>query len=124
MPPMKSTILITTLFAAFAMVSFADDNHEIIEKVMKEGLKGETSPGKKLIEGTATDAEIKTLAELIGTLKGTKAPRGAQAAYDKKVDALIAAINTIAGGDKSDKAIGAFKKAQNCKSCHNDHKPE
>lgn len=120
-------VIALTLLAVFGLASaFAagDENHEIIEKVMKNGLKGEESPAAKVIEGAATDAEIKSLAELIGTLKGTKAPVGEQDSYDEKVTTLIAAINAIAGGDKSETAVKAFEEAQNCKPCHTLHKPK
>ena len=125
MPPMKNTIAIL-LLSVFGLVTtgVADENHEIIEKVMKEGLKGEESPATKVIEGGATDDEIKALAELIGTLKGTKTPRGDQGEYEEKVATLIAAIDKVAGGDKSDDAIAAFEDAQSCKPCHSKHKPE
>lgn len=123
---MKSTIALT-LLAVFGLASaFAadDENHEIIEKVMKNGLKGDESPAAKVVEGSASDADIKSLAELIGTLKGTKAPVGEQADYEKKVTALIAAIDAIAGGDKSETAVKAFEEAHSCKPCHSVHKPK
>lgn len=122
---MKKSIafLLTAVFGLVA-ISSADDNHEKIEKVMKEGLKGEDSPASKVIEGTATDAEIKALAELIGTLKGTTVELGEQAHYDKLVRKLIASIDKIADGDKSNRAIDAFEKAQSCKPCHSKHKPQ
>ena len=113
------------LLSVFGFASaIADENHEIIEKVMKEGLKGDESPATKVIEGTATDDEIKALAELIGTMKGTKAPVGEQEAYEDKVAKLIASIDAIAGGDKSTDAIDAFEEAQSCKPCHTPHKPK
>jgi hypothetical protein len=124
-PFMKYTIALS-LFAVFGLASAlaGDKNHETIEKVMKKGLKGDESPAAKVIDGAATDEEINSLAALIGTMKGTEAPEGDQADYTKKVDTLIAAIDVIAGGDHDSKAVGAFKKASNCKSCHNDHKPK
>ena len=98
----------TVIAITFAAVATADDKHEkheIIEKVMKEGLKGDECPLKKTINGAASDEEIKKLAELIATLKGTKAPVGDQAAYDEKVTALIAAAEKVAGGAKDEAAI-------------------
>ena len=124
--PMK-IVSVLSLVAVLGLVTVCvagDENHEIIEKVMKNGLKGDDSPAAKVIDGVATDEEIKSLAELIGTMKGTEPPKGDQADYTKKVDALIAAINAIAGGDKSNKAIDAFDEASNCKACHSDHKPK
>ncbi len=121
----KSTLL--TAFAALvaaATFAVADENHETIEKVMKEGLKGDTSPMAKVLDGDASDDETKSLAALVKTMHGTKAPVGDQAAYEKKVAELIAAMDAVAGGDKGEAAIGRLEKAQNCKACHTDHKPK
>jgi hypothetical protein len=102
----------------------ADENHEIIEKVMKDGLKGKTSPLAKVLEEEASDKEIKSLAELIQTMKGTKAPVGDQSGYDEKVEEMIAAMDAVAGGDKGPKALERLDNATNCKACHTDHKPK
>lgn len=121
----KLTILsaVAALFA-FAAFAVADENHEIIEKVMKEGMKGDTSPMAKVLDGSATADETKSLAALVKTMSGTKAPKGDQAAYEKKVSELIAAMDAVAGGDKGEAAIGRLEKAQNCKACHSEHKPK
>ena len=121
----KFTIL-SAVAALFAFTAFAvaDENHETIEKVMKEGLKGETSPMAKVLDGSATADETKSLAALVKTLQGTKAPKGEQADYEAKVTELIAALDAVAGGDKSETAIGRLEKAQNCKACHSAHKPK
>ncbi|MDF1812860.1 MAG: hypothetical protein P1V20_11620 [Verrucomicrobiales bacterium] len=120
---MKIVYLLLTfgMITAFAQ---ADENHEIIEKVMKEGLKGKTSPLAKTLDGSASGDEIKKLSELIATLKGTKAPVGDQAAYDEKVEALVAAADKVAGGAKDDAPLKTLKEASNCKACHKEHKPK
>ena len=121
----KFTILsAVAALIAFTAFAVADENHETIEKVMKEGLKGETSPMAKVLDGSATADETKSLAALVKTLQGTKAPKGEQADYEKKVTELIAALDAVAGGDKSETAIGRLEKAQNCKACHSAHKPK
>ncbi len=118
----KSTILsaAAALFA-FAALAVADD--EVIEKVMKDGMKGDTSPINQVIKGSASGEQAKELAALIKTLHGTKAPKGEQADYEKKVGDLIAAIDAVAGGDTGDTAIGRLKTASNCKACHSEHRP-
>ncbi|MDF1823350.1 MAG: hypothetical protein P1U68_01840 [Verrucomicrobiales bacterium] len=115
---------ILTLSFSSAAISFADENHEIIEKVMKEGLKGDDSPLAKILEESATEEEVTSLASLIKTMEGTEAPVGDQDAYDDKVAELIAAIDAIAGGDMSGPAIDRLDSASNCKGCHSDHKPK
>ncbi len=123
---MKKNLLfaaVATVFAAFTL-AVADENHEIIEKVMKEGMKGDESPLSKVVDGKATDEETKALATLINTMKGTKAPVGDQSKYDAKVAELIAAIDAVAGGAKDAPAIERLDNAANCKACHTDHKPK
>ena len=101
-----------------------DENHEIIEKVMKDGLKGKESPLAKVLDEEASAKETKSLAELVQTMKGTKAPVGDQSDYDKLVEEMIAAMDAVAGGDKSPKALERLDNATNCKACHTDHKPK
>lgn len=117
----KLAILTGILFACTSV--FADENSDIIIKAMEDGLKGKTSLIKKTLGGEASDDEIKKLAEIVATLKGTKSPVGDQADYEQKVAALIAAAEAVAGGDKSEAAMTALKDASNCKACHNEHKP-
>ncbi len=120
---MNKRFLFATVSALLVLPLFADD-HEKIEKVMNDGLKGKTSPMAKVIGGNATPEETKALAELVKSMHGTKAPVGEQAAYEAKVGELIAAMDAVAGGEKSEVALGRLEKAQNCKACHTDHKPK
>lgn len=110
--------------AGLTVFSIADENHEIIEKVMKEGMKGDESPLALVLDGKASDEQTKELAALILTMKGTKAPVGEQSGYEAKVIELIAAMEAVGGGDKGDDAINRLDKASNCKACHTDHKPK
>lgn len=119
---MKKLAILTGLLLVCSTV-LADENSDIIVKAMEDGLKGKTSLIKKTLGGQASDDEIKKLAEIVATLKGTQAPVGDQADYETKVAALIAAAEVVAGGDKSEAAMTALKEASNCKACHNDHKP-
>lgn len=123
---MKLSRILAAVLASFAAVTLAgaDENHEIIEKVMKEGMKGDDSPMAKVIDGNSSATDNEALAKLIDTLKGTKAPRGDQAGFEKKVGELIAAMNAVAGGDTNAKALERLKEAANCKACHSEHKPK
>lgn len=126
---MKQSIFLPVLAVAALIASplAADDdhdNHEIIEKVMKGGLKGDDSPLAKVLEGGASKKDAKDLDKLIKTMEGTKAPVGEQDAYDEKVAELIAAIGAVAGGDSEAPAIERLDKASDCKACHGDHKPK
>ena len=117
-------LAVAALIASPVLADEAHDNHEIIEKVMKEGLKGDESPLAKLLEGDASKKEVKELDKLIKTLEGTAAPVGEQDAYDEKVAELIAAIGAIAGGDMEAPALERLDTASDCKACHTDHKPK
>tara|TARA_R110002096_G_scaffold84777_27_gene195586 strand:+ start:292 stop:693 length:402 start_codon:yes stop_codon:yes gene_type:complete len=123
---MKLIPLYLAIFAVGTIGSFAvaDENHEIIEKVMKEGMKGDDSPLAKVLDGDATAEETTNLAELIQTLDGTEAPKGDQGDYDDKVAELIAAMDAVAGGKVEMKDIERLDEASNCKACHGDHKPK
>lgn len=116
--------LLTVAAIAVSTAVIADENHETIEKVMEEGLKGDDSPLAKVLDGAASKKEITDLAALIKTMHGTKAPKGDQAAYEEKVTELIAAMDAVAGEEAGSKAIGRLEKAANCKACHTDHKPK
>ena len=125
---MKLTRFLPALFAvaaiAISTAVFADENHEIIEKVMKEGLKGDESPLALVLNGQATAEDTANLDKLIKTMKGTHAPKGDQKAYDDKVGELIAAMEAVAKGDTGDAARKRLDEASNCKACHTDHKPK
>ena len=69
---MKLSRLFPALFAVAAIAIttavVADENHEILEKVMKEGLKGDESPLAKVLEGGASKEDAASLAKLIKTM--------------------------------------------------------
>ncbi len=105
-------------------LTLADENHEIIEKVMKEGMKGDDSPLAKVLDGDSSEKATAHLAKLVQTMNGTKAPKGDQSDYDEKVAELIAAMDAIAAGKNSPKDIARLDEASDCKACHGDHKPK
>ena len=123
---MRINSIFAVLVALVSITAFAiaDENHEIIEKVMKEGMKGDESPFAKVVGGSASAEETAGLTKMMQTLKGTKAPVGDQAKYDTKVAELIAAMDAVGGGAKDEVALKRLKTAGNCKSCHTDHKPK
>lgn len=122
---MKKQSFFAALIALVALTAFsvADENHKTIEKVMKEGMKGASSPLALVLDGKASDNDTKSLTALILSMKETKAPVGDQAKYSEKVNELITAMETVGGGDRSENAINRLDKASNCKACHSDHKP-
>ncbi|MBI1372038.1 MAG: hypothetical protein GC159_04665 [Phycisphaera sp.] len=112
---------IIVVCALAVSVAFAGD--DAIEKVMKAGFKGKTSPVKKIIEGEGGEAEYKQLLEWTRTLASSKPPKGDAASWKEKTGALVNAAELLTNGKKSE-GIAALKEAANCKACHKVHKED
>lgn len=92
---------------------------EATKKAMQDGHKSKLID--KVTGGKASDAEKKTLLDLYKGMAGEEAPKGDQAAWKKKVEALVSAAQGVVSGDQ---AAGArLKAAADCKGCHSMHKP-
>lgn len=62
---------------------------------------------------------------LYKALAAAKPPRGDDADWKTRTDALVAAAEELDKGDKpSPMAIVIYKKALDCKGCHTEHKPK
>ena len=121
---MKSSIkpILALALASLATAGTLRADDEKIGKIMKAAMKGETSLFKKVCTGKGTPEDARKLSNCLNGLKGTKAPKGDQAAYDQKIDALLKAAADMAEGKKE--AQPALGKAGNCKACHSEHKPD
>ena len=117
---MKRIVLlgVTCLLASSMMASAADG---VIADAMKKFHKGDTAPCKKVAAGTASPAELSDILKAYQAMCGAKVPKGDQAAWTTKCKALIAAVQKIQAKDAS--GTSDFKKAVNCKACHEPHKP-
>ena len=127
--PMKKTnILILAAVSMLATIAFnsfaADDKKEdsTISKAMKAHFKGDTSDIKKAAKGELSKDEVAKLVTAVKALSAEKPPEGDAADYKKKNDALVAALEKLAGGAEG--AGAAVKEAANCKACHDAHKPK
>lgn len=115
---MKLTLLAVLAMALTAPVVRAD---ECIENVMKKfHPKSDDAVCKKVTNGTASDAEIADLLKGYQAMCGAKPPEGTQASWTEKCKALIAAVKKVQSKDAS--GVSDFKKAVNCKACHEVHK--
>ncbi len=114
---MKLTLLATLAVALSTSFVRADD---VIEEAMKKFHKGDTAPCKKVAGGTASDSELADILKSYQAMCGAKPPKGTQASWTEKCQALIAAVKKIQAKDASGTAD--FKKAVNCKACHEVHK--
>lgn len=98
----------TTWMAAQA----ADKPKHSIKEVMKIAHKGGLM--KKVADGNASDEEKKQLVELYESLAANKPPKGDDADWKMRTDALLTAAKAADGK--------ALQKAANCKACHEAHK--
>lgn len=99
------------------------EEDEAIERVMKvcnKAPKGTPTLAEKVIDGSASEEETKKLIASYRTLKGTKPEKGDLAEWNKRVDALLAAVDGIE--KKEAGATDKFEDANSCKACHTAHK--
>lgn len=93
-----------------------------ISDVMKAAMKGDASLYKKVSTGKGTEADAQKLAACLKGLEGTTPPKGDEAAWKRKVEALIKAAEDVAKGNKQ--AVSALQRSGNCKACHSAHKED
>ncbi len=101
----------------------AENESEPIRVAMKyvhKAPKGEKKVSDRIIDGTASDEELKKTLELYKAMVDAKPPRGEQSAHKERVIKLISATEDVIG--KKDGAPAAYKAAANCKACHSEHK--
>lgn len=116
---MKRIVLLgtTCLFASAMMASAAEG---VIADAMKNYHKGDTATCKKVSAGTASASELADILKAYQAMAGAKPPKGTPASWKEKNDALIAAVKEIQA--KNPKGTADYKKAVNCKACHDVHK--
>ncbi len=117
---MKHTTLLAALVAVFGATSvFADG---VISDVMKKYHKapeGQDPLCKKVSNGEGTAAEINTLLQAYEAMAKEKPEKGLATSWEQKNAALIAAVKKL---QKDPKDTSDYKKAVNCKACHEPHK--
>ncbi|MBE7495945.1 MAG: hypothetical protein HS117_13455 [Verrucomicrobiaceae bacterium] len=114
---MKKTALSLLLALAASSAASADD---AIKDIMKKYHKPEDAICKKVGKGEATDADLATLLKAYQTMCAGTPAKGDKAAWVEKCQALIAAVKKVQAKDAS--GMSDFKKAINCKACHDVHK--
>ncbi|MEQ1750158.1 MAG: hypothetical protein ABL974_12090 [Prosthecobacter sp.] len=114
---MKKTAL-TLLFMAVGIGSAVAD--DAIKDVMKKYHKPEDALCKKVGKGEATEADLAELLKAYTALSGATPPKGEKTEWSTKVDALIAAVKKVQAKDAA--GVSDFKKAVNCKACHDGFK--
>lgn len=122
---MKFTVLL--LAASLLPLSFAsaEDEDNAIKQAMRfahKAPKGEKKLSEKIVEGTASDADIQKALDLYKKMADTKPPRGDQEAFRGRVAKVVAATEEIVA--KKEGATAHYKEAIDCKACHSEHKPQ
>ncbi|MBE2282375.1 MAG: hypothetical protein IAE77_02815 [Prosthecobacter sp.] len=110
---MKKTAL-TLLCLAIGLASASAD--DVIKGAMKKNFKPEDALSKKVGKGEASDAEIESLIKCVQAICAATPPKGDKAAWVDKCKAMVAALKKVQAKDAS--GLSEFKKANNCKACH------
>lgn len=74
----------------------------------------------KMLDGKATADEKERLLALYTELSYRRPPKGDAEAWAKRTTALVDATKDVLAG--KEKAAERFRKAQDCKGCHTDHR--
>jgi hypothetical protein len=91
-----------------------------IKEVMKKAHGPKDGLLKKVQAGKASKEELKQLLEMYQALELNKPPKGEDAEWKKRTEALVKAANAAVKSDKE--AAKLLKEATNCASCHKVHK--
>lgn len=92
-----------------------------IHDVMEWAHKGRESTAAKVRDGKGTPDEVDTLLRFYKFMATQKPPQGEEASWKEKTSALVAAAEKLK--KKEPDAVETYKKAVNCKACHDVHKP-
>jgi hypothetical protein len=111
-----------TITALATSLVFAEETNAIKDamKYAHKAPQGEKKINEKIVDGTATDAEVAKTLELYKAIGDTKPPKGDQAAFKEKMAKLIAATEEVVA--KKPDGPAHYKEAVNCKACHSEHK--
>jgi hypothetical protein len=91
-----------------------------IKQVMKTAHAKMTGLKDKVIAGTASAEEKKSLLEHYEALAASKPPKGSDADWKTKTAALVAAAKDAVDGKEG--AADKLRAASNCAACHGAHK--
>lgn len=110
-----SGIVVTLAVCWMVGASVAEDDKDKPKMTIKEAMKlHKDKLNQKFAEGKASKEEKEKLLEAYEAMGKNKPPKGDEKAWKEKCDALVKAVK--------DDDTTAFKKAVNCKACHDEHK--
>jgi hypothetical protein len=109
-----------SILSVLALAGFASAE-DVIKESMKKYHKPEDAICKKVGKGEASDAELAEILKSYQAICAATPPRGDKGAWVEKCQALIGAVKKVQAKDAS--GMSDFKKAVNCKACHDVFKP-
>ncbi len=118
-------VLALAVLAGAGMNRAAEDKKEkkyTIPEVMKLAHKGKPNLMTKVAEGKGSKRDKELLLGLYIALSESKPPKGSEADWKKRTEAIVKAARGVVEGKEG--AQVALKKAVNCGGCHKLHKPE
>ncbi|HCN77383.1 MAG TPA: hypothetical protein DIT13_09355 [Verrucomicrobiales bacterium] len=119
---MKQRILITTFAMVFLAGAASARADGVISDIMKKYHKapqGEDPVCKQVSNGEGTSDQIAELLKSYEAMAKEKPEKGQPSSWEEKCAALIAAVKKL---QKDPKDVSDYKKAVNCKACHDPHK--
>lgn len=127
------TVVLTLLAGLVTLVANAQDKpaadkpatekpkytiSEIMKALHKD--KGGDSIGKKVQNGQGTKEDFAKLVEFYASLPLNEPPEGSAASWKEKSTSLLDAAKALNDGKEG--AVAQYKKAVNCKACHDVHR--
>lgn len=119
---MKQRLLnlsLAVIFFGSASSALADGVVSDIMKKYHKAPAGEDPLCKKVSNGDGTSAELAELLKAYEAMAKEKPEKGLATSWEQKNAALIAAVKKL---QKDPKDVSDYKKAVNCKACHDPHK--
>jgi hypothetical protein len=118
----SAVLLAGTITALNAAEDVTKKEPKDIHDVMEWAHKGRESMATRARDGKGSKDEVDTLLRFYKFMATQKPPQGDDASWKEKTAALVAAAEKLKKGDAD--AAEAYKKALNCKACHDVHKPK
>lgn len=112
--------LVALLFGVVATSSGGADDAPTIKDVMKKIHSGKPPVCGKISKGEASKEEKELAVKMYEALAKSKPPKGDEAGWKEKTGALLAAAKACLADEKD--GVDKYKKAVNCKACHEAHK--
>ena len=113
----------TTLAFVLIATAFAAEDDNPIQKAMKfahSAPRGQKKLNEKIVEGTASDADVGKALAMYKAMADTKPPKGDPTAFKEKTNKLVAATEEVVA--KKPEAVEHYKAAVDCKACHSEHR--